>query len=132
MHAPGKSMLKVVSILYIVFGAIFALLMILSLFLGSLLASLAGSLLGAFGGLLGGALFIVFFIPAAVDLVIGIIGLKQCDDPSKAMFFIIVGFILGGIMLISLLMAFSVWNLIGLVMPVLYIIGGYRNRKAVA
>jgi len=132
MDAPGKTLLKVVSILYIIFGAVCALLMILSLFLGPLLASLAGDVFGAFGALLGGALFIVFLIPAAVDLIVGIIGLKQCGDPSKASFFIIVGFVLGGLMLISLFSAFSVWNLISLVLPVLYIIGGYRNKKAVS
>jgi len=104
--------------------------MILSLFLGSLLASLAGDLFGGFGALLGGALFVIFLILAAVDLVIGIIGVKQCGDPSKALFFIIVGFILGGLTLISLIVAFSVWNLLGLVMPVLYIVGGFMNKKA--
>jgi len=130
MNAPGKTMLKVVSIIYIVIGAICALLMILSLFLGSLLASLANNIFGALGGILGGALFIVFLIPAAADLIVGIIGVKFCGDPSKASFFIVVGFIMGGLMLISLFSAFSVWNLISLVLPVLYIIGGYRNKKA--
>jgi len=130
MNAPGKTMLKVVSIIYIVIGAICTLLMILSLFLGSLLASLAGDFFGALGAIFGGALFVIFLIPAAVDLVIGIIGLRLCDDPSKALFFIVVGFIMGGLALISLIIAFSIWNLIGLVLPVLYIVGGFRNKKA--
>jgi hypothetical protein len=131
MNAPGKTMLKVVSIIYIVIGAICALLMILSLFFGSLLASIAGNIFGALGGLLGGALFIVFLIPAAADLIIGIIGVKFCDDPSKASFFIVVGFIMSGLMLISLFGAFSIWNLIGLILPILYIVGGFRNKNAV-
>jgi len=130
MNAPGKTLLKVVSIIYIVIGAFCALLMILSLFLGSLLASLANNIFGALGGILGGALFIVFLIPAAADLIVGIIGVKFCGDPSKASFFIVVGFIMGGLMLISLFGAFSIWNLLGLVLPILYIIGGYRNKKA--
>ena len=132
MDAPGKTMLKVVSILYIIFGAICVLLMLLSLFIGPLLASLAGDMFGLFGGLLGGALFIVFLIPAAVDLVVGILGLRFCDNPAKSTFFIVVGFILGILMLISLFGAFSIWNLIGLAMPVLYIIGGFMNKKAAA
>jgi len=130
MNAPGKTMLKVVSIIYIVIGAICALLMILSLFLGSLLASLANNIFGALGGILGGALFIVFLIPAAADLIVGIIGVKFCGDPSKASFFIVVGFIMGGLMLISLFGAFSIWNLLGLVLPILYIVGGFMNRNA--
>jgi hypothetical protein len=130
MNAPGKTMLKVVSILYIIFGAIFALLMILSLFLGSLLASFVSNIFGVFGVLLGGALFVIFLIPAAVDLVVGIIGVRQCGEPSKASFFIITGFILGGLTFISLISSFSVWNLLGLVMPVLYIVGGFMNKKA--
>jgi hypothetical protein len=130
MNAPGKGLLKVVSILYIVFGGIFALCMILSLFLGSLFVSLAGNMFGAFGGILGGLLFVVFLIPAAVDLVVGIIGVKQSGDPSKALFFIIFGFILGGLTLISLISSFSVWGLLGLVMPVLFIVGGFMNKNA--
>ena len=137
MNAPGKTMLKVVSILYIIFGACCALLMLLSLAFGPVLASFVGSLFGSIGGAMGGMfgavfgtiIFFFFLIPAAVDLTIGIIGLKQCGDPSRALFFIISGFILAGLSLIGM-GAFSVFGLLGLPMPILYIVGGFMNKNA--
>ena len=134
MNAPGKTLLKVVSILYIIFGALFALAALLSLFLGSLLASFVAGFVGDYGALLGGAvgivLFIVFLIIAAIDLVAGIVGVKQCGDPSKATFYIVFGFILGGLSLISFITNFQIGNLIGLIMPVLFIVGGFLNKNA--
>lgn len=130
MNAPGNGILKVTSILYIVFGGIFALLAVLSLFLGPLLGSLLGSFFGAIGGLAGFVIFLVLIFIAAVDLVVGIIGVKQSGDPSKALFFIIFGFILGGLALISFITNFEIGNLIGLVLPVLLIVGGFMNRNA--
>jgi len=132
MNAPGKGMLKVVSILYIVFGGIVALLAILSLFMGSIIVSLFGNFFGAVGGMVGVVIFIVLLIVAAVDLVADIVGVKQCGDPSKALFFIIFGFILGGLSLISLISSFSVWGLVELVMPVLFVVGGFMNKNATA
>ena len=134
MNAPGKTLLKVVSILYIIFGSLFALAALLSLFLGSMLGALVSGFFGDYSALLGGAigvvLFIVFLILAAIDLVVGIIGIKQCGDPSKATFYIVFGFILGGLSLISFLTNFMVGNLIGVILPVLLIVGGFMNKKA--
>jgi hypothetical protein len=130
MNAPGKGILKVTSILYIIFGSLLALVALLSLVLGPVVASVFGGFFGAIGGMVGIVLFIVFLILAAIDLVAGIIGIKQCGDPSKALFFIIFGFIVGGLTFISLITDFSVGNIVGLVMPVLFIVGGFLNKKA--
>ena len=130
MNAPGKGILKIVSIMYIIFGSIFALMMLLSLFLGSLLASWAGSLLGAFSAIVGGLLFVIFLIPAAVDLIVGIIGFKNSDIPSKAQYFIVTGIVLTALTLILLMFSFTIWGVIMFAMPVLYIVGGYMNKNA--
>ena len=131
MNAPGKSLLKTVSILYIIIGAFFAVLMLLSLAIGPTLMGLGlGSLLGIFGGIVGGVLFIVFLIPAAVNLIIGIMGVRRSGNPNNANFFIGVGSILGALTLFSLFGAVTLWNLLGLVMPVLFIVGGSMNKKA--
>ncbi len=132
MNAPGSGLLKVISILYIIFGAIFAVFMLLSLALGPAISSITEGVLGGFGAMLGGILFLVFLIPAAVDLVIGIIGVKKAGDPSAAMFFIVVGIVLGVLTLISLITSFSIVSLLGLVMPVLFIVGGVQNKNAAA
>ena len=130
MNAPGKGILKIVSIMYIIFGSIFALMMLLSLFLGSLLASWAGSLLGAFSAIVGGLLFVIFLIPAAVDLIVGIIGFKNSDIPSKAQYFIVTGIVLTALTLVLLMFSFTIWGVIMFAMPVLYIVGGYMNKNA--
>lgn len=130
MNAPGKTLLKVVSILYIIFGSLFALLGLLFLVLGPVIGSMFGSFFGAIGGMAGFAVFFVLLIIAAIDLVAGIIGVKQCGDPSKAMFFIVFGFILGGITLISFITNFEPGNLIGLIMPALFVVGGFMNKNA--
>ena len=130
MDTPGKIMLKIVSIIYIIFGAVFALMMILSLFLGSVLAGLLENTLGALGALVSGMLFVAFLIPAAVDLVIGILGVKYADDPDKSKFFIVVGIVLTALTLLGNVFSFTVAGLIMFVMPVLYIVGGYLNRNA--
>lgn len=129
MNAPGKSILRIVSILYIVFGGIFALMMLLSLFFSAGLATLVEGMLGTLGTWIGGLLFVAFLIPAAVDLIIGILGVKYADEPSKTSFFIVIGIILSVLTLISLISSFTVWSLIMLVMPVLYIVGGYMNKN---
>lgn len=130
MNAPGKGILKIVSILYIIFGSLFALLMLLSLFLGSVLASWAGSFFGGISALIGGLLFVMFLIPAAVDLIVGIIGLKNSEVPSKAQFFIVTGIVLTALTLILLMFSFTIWGVIMFAMPVLYIVGGYMNKNA--
>ena len=130
MNAPGKGMLKVVSILYIILGGIFALMMVLSLFLAATVSAWMGGILGGLGAMAGGLLFVVLLIPATVDLVIGIIGVKNADEPSRAGFFIVAGFILAGLTLISLIFSFSTWGLVMFVLPVLFIFGGYMNRNA--
>jgi hypothetical protein len=127
-------MLKVVSILYIIFGGIFALLGVLSLFLATTIAAwmggMMGGMIGGLGVMAGGLLCVVLLIPAAVDLVIGIVGVRNAGEPSKSTFFIVTGFILGGLSLIGLILSFSIWGLIMLAMPVLFIVGGYMNRNA--
>jgi hypothetical protein len=134
MNAPGKGILKVVSVLYIIFGGIFALLGVLALFLATTISAwmggMMGGMMGGLGAMAGGLLCVVLLIPAAVYLVIGIIGARNADEPSKSTFFIVTGYILGGLSLIGLILWFSVWELIMLAMPVLFIVGGYMNRNA--
>ena len=117
MNDNGRLFLKAISIIFIVFGAIATIVSIIALI----------NLSGAGTGWVVGT--VLLLISSLVALIIGIVGLKKSEDPSEANFFIFTGFILGIMMLISLVMSFSIWNLIGFVLPVLYIIGGYMQRK---
>lgn len=129
MNAPGKGILKVVSILYIVFGGLWVLLAIIGFAATSLLAELGPlAALGALGAAAAGIIVgIIFLIAAAVNLVVGIIGVK---DPTKSTFFIVFGFILGAFALINMFSAFNFWSILGLAMPVLLIVGGFMNKNA--
>lgn len=130
MNAPGKTMLKVVSILFIIFGAIAALL--------SLIAVFGAAVVSAYTEGIGAILLIatiLMLIVSVVELVIGIVGLKKCADPSQSGFFIVTGIILCVLSLISLVLSiagssFSATGLIGFVLPILYIVGGSMNKNA--
>lgn len=132
MNAPGKGMLKVVSILFIVFGAIAVVI--------SLIAVLGSAVLTAYTGGLGGIFLIgtiLMLIVSALDLVLGIIGIKKCGDPSQAGYFIVTGIVLCALSLVSLIMSiastgFDVTSFVGFVLPILYIVGGNMNKKAAA
>ncbi len=130
MDTPGKVMLKVVSIVYIVFGCIFALLMLFALFLGSAMSALLGSWLGSLSAWVGGMLFLAFLIPAAVDLAVGILGVRYADNPEKSQFFIVTGIVLTVLTVLGLVFSFNVGGIVMFVMPVLFIVGGYMNRSA--
>jgi hypothetical protein len=125
MNAPGKGILKVVSILFIVFGAIATIVSIIGL-VGS---SMVSSVFGGLGAILVVAT-VIALISSILELVIGIIGLKKCEDPSQANFFIVTGIVLCALNLISMIMSFSFLSLIGFVLPVLFIVGGVQNKNA--
>ncbi len=118
MSAPGRGILKVVSVLFIIFGAIATII----------------SLIALFGSTLLGGLFvfaaILALISSVLELVLGIVGLKKSEDPTQAMFFIVTGIILCVLTLISMIMSFQVVSLIGFVLPILYIVGGFMNKNA--
>lgn len=132
MNAPGKGLLKVVSILFIIGGALVTLLSIFAVFGSIALAAYVG---GPAGILVVAS--IVSLIVGVLELILGIIGLKKCGDPAQSGFFIVTGIILCVLALISLILSiaggsFSVGGLIGFVLPILYIVGGNMNKKASA
>lgn len=132
MNAPGKGLLKVVSILFIIFGAIATIV--------SLLALIGSAAITAYLGDLGIVLILataIMLIASVLELVLGIVGLKKCSDPAKAGFFIVTGIILCVLTLASMIMniasaGFSAISLIGFVLPVLFIVGGAMNKKTAA
>lgn len=127
MNAPGKVMLKTASIIYIVIGGLLALVALISFFVAGI--SDAFGPLASFGALGGAVIGVVLLIAAAVDLVVGIIGVK---NTTKSTFFIVFGFILGGLTLLSMINGFNPWLLLGLVLPVLFVVGGFMNKNAAA
>jgi hypothetical protein len=140
MNAPAKNLLKVSSILMIIFGAIAT---------GVTIISLAGSAgeasrLGGFTGIII-ATIILIAVGSALELTAGIIGLKKYSDPTRRRYFILSGMILCVLSLASLIVSIAdgsftffilgiptgVLKSIAFMLPILFIIGGAMNRKAV-
>jgi hypothetical protein len=126
MKAPGKALLMVTSILFIVFSCI-------ALF-GTYMIFCAISLFGA-SNVYTYPLFIYLFLFCAAEFVMGIVGLILCGNPSKAKFFIVSGAIiciLGGIHIVFGIVegTFKITDLTGFVLPILFIVGGNKNKEA--
>ena len=126
MNAPGKGLLKTVSILFIIFGAIATIVSIIAFTASAALTSVAGELGGDVGAALGGILLVatvIMLIASVLMLVIGIMGVgKKSNDPTKAGFYIVTGIILCILELISLVLgltngSFQWTGLVGFVLP---------------
>jgi hypothetical protein len=140
MNAPGKGILKVTSILFIIFGALDIVLSLIGLAGSALLTSVAASYGSTVVTAVAGILLVLLIVALALSalyLVVGILGVKKSDDPSKASFFITWGIVLCVLQLISLIIttissSFPFLGFIGFVLPILYIVGGYQNKNAKA
>ena len=120
MDAPGKGLIKVVGILFIIFGAISLIISIMALITSAILL---------------GAVFVILSIVAVVgsvlELLVGILAVKNAGKPET-------GLLVWGIILavLTIIPAFGgttpVYSIIiGLALPVLLIIGAILNKKAV-
>lgn len=130
--AKGSGFLKVTGILMIVFGSI-ALIMALIALLGvsAVVALGAAELLPLW--LYAGA--ILSLLSAVAEMVAGIIGVKNCKRPEKANTCMGWGIVVAAMCLLGQILnvagggSFDVFSLLlGLVLPVLYIIGAYKNK----
>lgn len=128
----GSKFLKVTGILMIIFGAISIVVSIIALMgLGVLEA------LGAPMGLLW-ASGIIAFVGSIAQLVAGIIGVVNCDKPEKANSCIVWGMAVAAMSIIANVITligypqnFSFVSVIsGLLIPVLYLIGAFKNKQS--
>ena len=128
----GSKFLKVTGILMIIFGAIALVVSIIALLgLGMLEA------LGAPMGLLW-ASGIIALVGSVAQLVAGIIGVVNCDKPEKANSCIVWGIAVAAMSIIANVFTligypqnFSFVSVIsGLLIPVLYLIGAFKNKQS--
>ncbi|MDD5796018.1 MAG: hypothetical protein PUD24_03685 [Oscillospiraceae bacterium] len=128
----GSKFLKVTGILMIIFGAISIVVSIIALMgLGVLEA------LGAPMGLLW-ASGIIALVGSVAQLVAGIIGVVNCDKPEKANSCIVWGIAVAAMSIIANVFTligypqnFSFVSVIsGLLIPVLYLIGAFKNKQS--
>ena len=136
MAPKGKNMLKVVSILYIIFSGISILLGLLALVGGGMIAA-GGDMMGAGVGAVAAIAGVVLIASSVFSLIVGIIGVKNCAKPEKAQVCFVLGIILIVLATFSLISTFgsegNVFSaLIGFVLPVLYTLGAYWNKQSAA
>lgn len=133
-NAKGAGFLKVTGILMIIGGAIALIVGIIAIAGIAALAYLSAGLISS--GLLYAA-GILTVVSAVAELVAGIVGVKNCKRPEKAGACMVWGIIVavlcvaGCILTVAGGSSFPVFSLIlGLVLPVLYIIGAAKNKQA--
>ncbi len=129
----GTGFLKVTGILMIIGGAVS---IILSIIAALGIAALAYISDGTVSSALLYASVILMIVSAVAELVAGIIGVANCKKPDKAGSCIVWGIIVAVLSVAGTVLnsvgggSFSVFSLIlGLVLPVLYIIGAAFNKK---
>lgn len=131
--AKGAGMLKVVGILMIVFGGIALVLGIIAAVAVAAVAFLSEGLLTTNLLYASTALMVA---SAVAELVAGIVGVVTCKKPEKAGVCIVWGAIVAVLCVAGTVLnlvangEFNIFTLaVGLVLPVLFIIGGVNNKK---
>ena len=129
----SNKFLKVTGILMIISGGISIIVSIIAVLgVGVLAAALGGD--GSLTLLMLAA--VLALISAVISLVAGILGVKNAAKPEKAMVCIVFGIltavlsVLGNVLTVAGGGSFSIPGLLlGLVIPVLYLIGAFQNKQ---
>lgn len=135
-NAPGRGKLKVTGIIYIIYGVLGLLGSLILLGGGGLLAA-SGNSAGAVLGVVAGTLGVINTISAVFYLILGILGVRNCDKPEKC------GgcFVLGVIVLIFVLIGLvinvmsagpvgALTSVVGLLLSIFYLMGAKENQDA--
>ena len=138
-HAPGRGFLKVTGILYIIMGALNAISALILMDTASAVAGF-GRAFGMPGvGITAGGirmLAIISLLYAIWQAIVGIMGIKHCEDISQAGLLrnLVTVDIIGGVILLLIMtyaITFSWLSLIFFVVPVCYLIGALKNQGAI-
>ena len=130
-QAKGAGFLKVTGILMIIGGSLSIITALVAIIgVAALIALGAGTALLYAAGILS-------ILSAAAQLIAGIIGVKNCKRPEKAQSCITWGIIVAALCVLGSLLtvigggSFPIFSLLlGLVLPILYIIGAVKNKQA--
>lgn len=130
-QAKGATFLKVTGIIMIVGGALGIILGIVALIAAIAANALAG---GALGLLIVAAL--IALVGSVLQLIAGIIGVKNCNKPEKAQTCIVWGAIVAALNVLSVVLTvaqggdIAVSGILGIVVPALFIFGAIKNKQA--
>ena len=132
----GSKMLKVTGILMIIGGALALVIALIAVIGIAAAASLAAGALG--GGIIALAVIasILALLGGGIELVAGILGVKNWNQPAKAQSCIVFGAIIIALSVLSNILnltsgsEFNLFTLLlGLVLPVLYLIGAVQLKN---
>ncbi len=132
----GSKMLKVTGILMIIGGALALVIALIAVIGIAAAASLAAGALG--GGIIALAVIasILALLGGGIELVAGILGVKNWNQPAKAQSCIVFGAIIIALSVLSNILnlasgsEFNLFSLLlGLVLPVLYLIGAVQLKN---
>ncbi len=132
----GSKMLKVTGILMIIGGALALVIALIAVIGIAAAASLAAGALG--GGIIALAVIasILSLLGGGVELAAGILGVKNWNQPAKAQSCIVFGAIIIALSVLSNILnlasgsEFNLFSLLlGLVLPVLYLIGAVQLKN---
>jgi hypothetical protein len=126
MNAPGKGMLKVTSILLIIFGAIAVFFNLFTVACSAALTSVGSQLTEELGSVANDAVAAVSSWALILSIAALILGV------AELVFGMMCALYLVDIVVSTILVSFPVLSVVGFVLPILYIVGGNMNKKAVA
>lgn len=131
----GSKMLKVTGILMIIGGALSLIIALVAIVGLAAAASLAGGMVGVVV-LLAVVASIVAIVGGGIELAAGILGVKNWNQPAKAQPCIVLGAIIIALSVVSNILSISSGSefnlftlLLGLVLPVLYLIGAVQLKN---
>ena len=132
-NAPGKGLLKVTGILFVIGAAIGLIVGIIGVVGVCALGAAMGGAEGAAVAGVGAVAIVIALIGAILQLIAGIFGIKNCDKPEKSTVCIVFGAIILALTIINIISGGFQWTaLFGIVLPILYFIGAIQNKNAQA
>lgn len=133
-YESASKMLKVTGILCIIGGSISILSSLFVGLIGGLISAASLSVAGAALGFVAIFAAIIAMLGGVFELVTGILGVKNCNNPPKVKTCFILGIISIVITAISffssLSSGFNIMNLVSFVLPILYTVAAYFVKKA--
>jgi len=127
---PGKTLLMVVGILFIVLSSIALILYLMALALDSA----SGGVLSEVSSLLGFSytlIFVTLALISAFQIVAAIIALINGNKRDKAQILLVIGVVLCVLPFFGILVSgFEILSLTAFILPILYVVGALLNKKA--
>lgn len=137
-NAPGRVLLKVTGILYIISGIFSLIGGIIIVAGGGFLGLGAEEILPGAGAVIAGGIIvsgIIVMLVAIWRIVVGVLGAKHCANPEKAKMLRVLILIALAVNVISVVItSFTAgipwWDLAFLILPVLFFLGAQKNINA--